>query len=195
MTRDNMTRRRWLLAGMAGALIPGAARGQVPGQRDSTVGELDYAWAAGRPREAITDWDNDPFIVELEERVKCNCGCAHSIYVCRTTDFNCGYWQALHAEIIDMVKAEMTADEIVEAYAAKYGTEFLMAPPPEGFNVMGYVLPGAVISLVGAVILWILARRHQMAPAMVEGHPATALDDLAPEDRERLEAALREIES
>ena len=34
-----------------------------------------------------------------------------------------------------------------------------MAPKPEGFNLAGYVVPGAAILAVGGIVAWIIRRR------------------------------------
>ena len=39
-------------------------------------------------------------------------------------------------------QAGKTAQEILDAFVAKYGEKALMAPKPEGFNLAGYLLPG-----------------------------------------------------
>lgn len=174
-----------------GRSTPQATEGQA--EDPGLAAPLEYPGVAGRDRERIAAYDNDPFVIELEERLKCNCGCQHSVYVCRTTDFNCGYWQALHAEIVSMVEQNMTADEIVAAYVANHGEQYLMAPPPAGFNLAGYLVPGFLIAAVGSGLLWLLARRHQVLAVAVAPEPSE-YGDLSPEDVARLEAELRAFE-
>lgn len=203
--------RRAIVCGALGALVPRALRArststaahihsapagatlQQPDPiQDPSVGQLGNPWVAGQPRNRPTDFDNDPYIIELENQLKCTCGCAHSLYACRTTDFNCGYWQALHAEVIEMVKRDMPAEEIIEAYVSKYGTEYLMAPPPEGFNLAGYLVPGVLISLVAAGMVWVLQRKSRLSEAPVEVTP-DAPEAISEEDEARLVAELEKL--
>ena len=84
-------------------------------------------------------------------------------------------------------------DDIVAAFVAKYGEQILMAPKPEGFNLAGYLVPGAVVLTAGALLAMVLLRRsrltrQQPAPAAAAGAPATAADD------DRLRRALAEVD-
>jgi cytochrome c-type biogenesis protein CcmH/NrfF len=208
-----VSRRGWLAAGL-GALVvrPRAGLAAAPGHdrehanRDPSaitrtqlsqvpqevpVPRLKSPGTAGRPRARVIAGDNDPFIIEIEHRLKCNCGCAHSLYACRTTDFNCGYWQALHAEVIAMAEQDMTAEEIIDAYVKEHGEVYLMAPVPEGFNLTGYFLPGIVIAGIAGAMVWILRRRTEVAAAG-DAAGAAALGD---QDLARLEAELRDLET
>src|SRR5512145_2996570 len=123
-------------------------------QQPDSVGRVYDPSRAGRPREVTTAADNDAAIQAIEKRLRCTCGCGLDIYTCRTTDFTCTYSPALHRELVALVEQDKTADEIVAAFVAKYGETALMAPPKQGFNWAGYLLPGIVIVLVGVVLGW-----------------------------------------
>jgi len=211
MTEHNLTRRAAIGAGLAMLVgVPGraAARGghrhqdgtggtqagpPAPAESDSLVATLGNPWAAGQNRARVSAWDNDPFIIELEGRLKCTCGCAHSIYTCRTTDFTCGFWQGLHANIIAMAEQGATAQQIVDAYVAEHGVAYLMAPPPQGFNLAAYFVPGVLITVVGGAIAMFLKRRERLSPAA----PAAGAiaPELSPELRARLERELAELDT
>jgi cytochrome c-type biogenesis protein CcmH len=173
--------------------LQGGAPQELGTQDD--VARLSNPFVAGRDRARPTEFDNDPFIIAVEERIKCNCGCAHSLYVCRTTDFNCGFWQDLHAEVISYAQQEMSAREIIDRYVARHGEQYLMAPPPEGFNLTGYLVPGAVISTIGTIITWFLVRRHRMAAVEVPGggrYPTAV--GVSAADAARLEEELQRLD-
>ncbi|HEX5385208.1 MAG TPA: cytochrome c-type biogenesis protein CcmH, partial [Gemmatimonadales bacterium] len=161
-----MNRRRFLQAGAArigaGALglsaAAGAAAGmaplerllgQQPGQEplagQGANGSLRDPDAAGRPLSATTAADNDEAIKQIEQHLHCTCGCNLDIYTCRTTDFSCSYSPELHKEVVALYDSGKTAQQIVDAFVAKYGEKVLMAPPAEGFNLAGYLVPGALI--------------------------------------------------
>lgn len=213
---DRALSRRQVLAMGLGALagLPRTARGESPGHRhevpegsrpsaqqpeaqDSAVAKLTNPWTAGRPRDRVSMYDNDPFVIAIEERIKCNCGCAHSLYQCRTTDFVCGFWQPLHAEVVSMVQQQMSAEEIVSAYVSKYGQQYLMAPPTRGFNLTGYFLPGVAMSFVAAAMLWVLKRRSAIGETVTGAAaavPSGVDSDLSDEELARLDAEMRELE-
>lgn len=73
--------------------------------------------------------------------------------VCQTQA--CVQWRALIKEKLEKGESEQ---QIVDYFVAQYGNQVLGAPPPQGFNWLAYILPGAGI-LVGASVAWLTARR------------------------------------
>lgn len=182
-------RRAFLRVG-AVAVLP--VLGGQGGQDTTAAAPLYQPDLAGRPRERVTDYQNDPFIIGIERRLRCTCGCNLDIYTCRTTDFTCTYSPELHRELVGLVEQNLSADEVIAAFVAKYGEQSLMAPPKEGFNWAGYLLPGVAITLAGSVIGWILLRRARMPVAVGDaGSPGA----LSTDEETRLRAELDKLES
>jgi cytochrome c-type biogenesis protein CcmH/NrfF len=188
VTRREAVKRSLFALVPAPLLLQGADTSQTP-----AVGRLRQPQLAGRSRRPVTDYENDPFIIGVEEKLRCTCGCNLSIYVCRTTDFACQTSPALHRDVIALVEEGKTEEEIINAFVAKYGEKALMAPPREGFNLLGYFLPGVTITSVGAFMLWILTRRVKLRAATAAEAAATSLG-LSDEDAARLEAELADLE-
>jgi cytochrome c-type biogenesis protein CcmH len=113
------------------------------------TGTLRDPSAVGRPRQPTDVKENDAELQAIEQRLACSCGCTLDIFTCRTTDFSCTYSPALHREVVALRDEGKTAREIVDAFVAKYGEKALMAPKPQGFNLWGYLLPGAAITAAG----------------------------------------------
>ena len=189
-----MTRRGLLRAALAGGLSallgPARSRGQAPARRDSSDRLYDPSMVQARSR--ATAADNDAVVKELEHRLKCTCGCNLDIYTCRTTDFTCTYSPALHQEVLALKGEGKQPDAIVAAFVAKYGEQILMAPKPEGFNLAGYLVPGALVLTCGALLATVLLRRSRvtkhLTPAATPGAPASAVDD------DRLRRALADVD-
>jgi cytochrome c-type biogenesis protein CcmH len=188
------------------ALLPlQQAQGPLAGQGE--VGTLREPGAAGRPRAPTEIADYDERIKAIEHRLACSCGCTLDIFTCRTTDFTCTYSPELHREVVELDRAGKTAQEILDAFVAKYGEKALMAPKPEGFNLWGYLLPGSAILLAGgALVAFISRRRVAVAKATAAGAPPVRSDtsvsmaetapavNATPEEMERLRRALAEVE-
>jgi cytochrome c-type biogenesis protein CcmH/NrfF len=90
-----------------------------------------------------------------------------------------------------------TAQEILDAFVAKYGEKALMAPKPRGvLNLTGYLLPGALIAAAGAALLLFIGRRKTAVARATQGGniPTSAVTSPSPEEIERLRRALAEIE-
>jgi cytochrome c-type biogenesis protein CcmH len=147
----------------------------------------------GRPRDRITDYENDPFIVGLEGRLRCTCGCNLDVYTCRTTDFTCATSPAMHRQLVEMVESGKTAQEVIDAFVAQHGEMVLMAPKKEGFNLLGYFLPGVAIASVGAWLIWALTKRRTRV-VTAEASDGVDVSGLVPEERAKLEAELQNLE-
>jgi cytochrome c-type biogenesis protein CcmH len=177
----------------------GAALGLVPvlqAPQDTAVAPLWQPDLAGRPRQRVTNYENDPFIIGVERRLRCTCGCGLDIYTCRTTDFTCSYSPELHREVVALVEQGQTADQILAAFVAKYGEKALMAPPRAGFNWAAYLLPGIAIALAGLVLGWVLVRRSRTAaPVPVVAGPPGGATGLTQDEAALLEQELARLES
>ncbi len=199
MNNPSPTGRRAFLrsAGLSVAATLGAAyaaaAAQVPGTLPGSGanGSLGDPAAAGRPQAPTTDRDNDAAVQTIEKRLRCTCGCTLDVYTCRTTDFTCTSSPQLHREVLQLRESGMDGQQIVDAFVAKYGEQALMAPKPQGFNLAGYLVPGALVTTAGLVMLWILGRRR-LVPAS-ERAPIPV--DATPEELARLRDALADGDS
>lgn len=200
-----VTRRRFIGAGLVGAVTPllglpsaAPAAAQIAVQ-DSLAGRgargtLRDPAAAGRPR-LPTDPRDDKEIQAIEQRLACTCGCTLDIFTCRTTDFTCTYSPELHREVLALRDSGKTAQEILDAFVAKYGEKALMAPRPEGFNLAGYLLPGALIAAAGAGLLLFIGRRKAVIGRAYPAEDASLSPVAAsPEELERLRRELANVE-
>jgi cytochrome c-type biogenesis protein CcmH len=124
----------------------------------------------------------------LEHRIKCQCGCTLDVFTCRTTDFSCQVSPAMHRDVMALVAGGYDAQEILDAFVNVYGERALMAPPKEGFNILGYVLPGIAVGVVGIVIAVVLHRWR--GEARVASAPAAPVQ-ATPDEWARIEAAIR----
>ena len=197
-----MHRRELLRYGAAAAvpLLPavpwqdgGAAR---PQEGQNAAPDLYDPSRVGRSRVRSTDYENDPFIIDVESRLRCTCGCNLDVYTCRTTDFTCGTSPAMHREVVRLVEQGHTDEQILETFVAQHGEMVLMAPKKEGFNLAAYFVPGAAISLVGFALVWVLSRRRAVATAPVgsAARGEAAPGELSESERRRLNDELQRLE-
>jgi cytochrome c-type biogenesis protein CcmH/NrfF len=87
----------------------------------------------------------------------------------------------------------LSAQQVLDAFVAKYGEKALMAPKPRGFNLAGYLLPGVAITTAGAALTWLISRRRAVAAA---AGPSAAAPEVQASDEElaRLQRALDEVD-
>jgi cytochrome c-type biogenesis protein CcmH len=188
-------RRVFLRMGFAAAALPLLTQAQDSLAGRGNVGTLRDPEAAGRPRQPTEARENESEVQAIEQRLACNCGCTLDVFTCRTTDFSCTYSPRLHREVLALRQTGLTAQQILDAFVAKYGEKALMAPKPEGFNLAGYLVPGAAIAAAGAVLFAVISRRRA---ALAEGSQSAAAEEPghnpSPEELERLQRALEEVE-
>ena len=180
------------------ALVAAAARTlyaqQAPAAGSGETGRLFNPDAAGRPREPTARGDADAGIQAIEQKLACHCGCTLDIFTCRTTDFTCTTSPRLHQEVVALHQGGADAEEIVDTFKAKYGEQALMAPEAKGFNLAGYLVPGIVIVLLGAMLAWVVGRRLRVATESDAVAQPVAAAPVNSEGEERLRRALSEVE-
>jgi cytochrome c-type biogenesis protein CcmH/NrfF len=204
-----MRRRRFFRSALAGAIVTAAGWDRLGGQEPlaggGAQGSLRDPSIAGRPRAPTARGDSDAPIKRIEQQLKCTCGCNLDIFTCRTTDFTCTYSPELHKEVVALYDDGKTAQQIIDAFVAKYGEKTLMAPKPEGFNLWGYLLPGVAITLGSVLLAFVIGRRERRhslalvaagrsADAPAQDRAATGADTATPAELDQLRQALSEVD-
>jgi cytochrome c-type biogenesis protein CcmH len=79
-------------------------------------------------------------------------------------------------ELEAMIDSGQTEEQIIAAWAEKYGYTVLSSPPASGFNMLAYILPFAAL-LFGALIAVYVARTWKSTVATPHGPPIDSGDD------------------
>lgn len=196
--------RRALVARIAGAVaaagpLAALAAAQEPLAGQGDAGRLRDPSVAGRSRSVTIAADNDATIQQIERQLKCTCGCNLDIFTCRTTDFTCQFSPALHKDVMSLRAEGKSPEEVITAFVSKHGEQILMAPPPKGFNLAGYLVPGIAILATGAAISAVIMRRRMLAriegptDRLPDGSTDRPSDSPTDTDLKRLENALTEV--
>ena len=194
-----LSRRSFFRDAMGAAIAGvGAQASVLPQGQDSlagrgAMGTLRDPGSVGRTQRPTLPGENSAEIQAIEKRLACNCGCTLDVFTCRTTDFSCTYSPALHREVLALRASGKTAQEILDAFVAKYGEKALMAPELHGFNLAGYFLPAAAIAAAAAGLLFFIGRR-KLAVAGAPPPRQSELPQATPDELERLQRALGELE-
>lgn len=139
--------------------------------------------AGGHYHEGLT---GDQWLV-VERNVKCQCGCGLDVHSCQfqmQCEVSPGWSQRIRRDL----EAGMSTEAIEASFVADFGGQVLMAPPAEGFNLLGYLLPGAAIfaaaGLIGAVARGGAKNRERLAPVA----------EVSDEDEQRLRAEWQKLD-
>jgi len=203
--RDSATRRDFLRASslvLAGAVVAprlhAQAAASAQGAANVVMPQSDYK-PVSLPKKTgakplVTNLERDA----LERGLKCACPCKLDVFICRTTDFQCGISPAMHSDVVRLVEGGYSADEIVAAFTTVYGERVLMAPAKEGFNLAGYMVPFVTMGIGGTMLVALLRRWKRetdaVAPAVVTKSVLPiggAMPAATDEELRLLEAAVR----
>lgn len=150
------------------------------------------AWSVTAPANAQTpvqapaaiDPFTDPRVKEIESHLRCSCGCNLDIWTCQRQMY-CEISPAMSARVRQRLAESASPEAILAEFVAERGETVLMAPPKEGFNWVGYLLPFVAIGAAGIVVAGLIRRRSRMAP-----EPEGSAGDVSAEQLARLEAEL-----
>ncbi|MDA0313136.1 MAG: cytochrome c-type biogenesis protein CcmH [Gemmatimonadetes bacterium] len=122
----------------------------------------------------------------LESALKCDCGCGLDVHTCQFT-MQCATSPGWSKRIRDSLAEGGSVDAIQAGFVTDFGTTVLMAPAPEGFNLVGYLLPGIAI-LTAGMLVGLVTRRGSNGSLLV---PVDAPTD---DQTARLRAAMRKLD-
>jgi cytochrome c-type biogenesis protein CcmH len=74
----------------------------------------------------------------------------------------CHFSKPRRQEIAAMQSEGKSDDQVVQAMVGQFGKQALVAPPAEGFNLLAWIMPFAMIGFGLVCIVWIM--RHYMRP-------------------------------
>ena len=124
----------------------------------------------------------------LNHKLMCQCGCAQLLGEC--DHVGCPSRDKELGELSADVASGLTDQQVLDAFAAKYGAIVLAAPTTKGFDLVAWVAPFAVFgaALLGTILLirrWGGLGGERAARAAATGEPGI-LDPAEQERRERI---------
>lgn len=105
------------------------------------------------------------------------------------------YAETLRVSVRTRLAAGESPDSIVESLVAAFGEGVRGAPRASGFGLALWLLPGLALA-AGAIGLtwWLRTRGVRVEPLPAENGAGTNVPSATPEERARLEAALRQYQ-
>jgi cytochrome c-type biogenesis protein CcmH/NrfF len=125
-------------------------------------------------------------LMVLESAIKCQCSCGLDVHSCQF-QMQCGESPVWSVRMRQSLEAGESVEAIKAGFVADFGTQVLMMPPAEGFNLLGYFLPAVAILSAGMLVGLIARGNATRAAVAVSGQ-------LSDEDEERLRAAMEKLD-
>jgi cytochrome c-type biogenesis protein CcmH/NrfF len=124
----------------------------------------------------------------IEKNLKCDCGCNLDVHSCQF-QMQCGTSPVWSARVLSELQEGRTVEAIEAGFVADFGPQVLVAPPAEGFNLVGYLLPA--LAIVTAGMLMGLVIRGGARGTTVEVVPAR---EVSSDEEERIRRAMRKLD-
>ena len=124
-------------------------------------------------------------LLAIESALKCDCGCGLDVHSCQF-QMQCGTSPVWSIRIRESLEAGQTPEAIEASFVSEFGPTVLMAPPAEGFNLLGYLLPSFAIITAGMMI-----------GLLIRGGPtreAVATVAITDDEEEKLREAMRKLD-
>lgn len=161
-------------------------------QQDSEAG-LNALIVVGEPAGTPLSGDElDRLTQEVASRMRCP--------VCQglsVADSPADAAVAMKAEVRSLLAAGYTPAQTIRYFETSYGEFIRLEPKPEGFNLVVWIAPAAVLLIGAAIVAW---RLRRPAPAAVVADAGPAAPDEDPDlaayrERVRRETAAQETQS
>jgi cytochrome c-type biogenesis protein CcmH/NrfF len=110
---------------------------------------------------------------DIGNEVYCLCGCVTTLNHCPHE--NCPVKAEMHKIISTDLAEGKTEPAILQDLVNRYGEKVLAAPPPHGFNLAAWILPGLGL-LLGLLVAIAIVRRW-LRPAFEAAASASPVDD------------------
>ncbi len=135
---------------------------------------------------ALLGTSSDARFNNLGHRLMCPCGCSQVLLECNHV--GCAYSETMRKELVAAIASGGSDDSILQQFADKYGNTVLAAPTKKGFDMVAWIMPGAVL-LGGIWLTAILVRKwkYRVAPAVESNATAAQLDTFRVRARQETE--------
>ena len=137
--------------------------------------------AVSKPQNA-GDAQFESQLKELLTTVYCYCGCEReTIEACV-----CGTAEWIEEDFRNRLLAGQTVEQIRTTYLDTHGPQFYAVMPPEGINLIAYIMPVVILALIGGVAFAVLRKLKQQ--------PATTTDGGGVSKQQVTDTTLKQVE-
>ncbi len=143
------------------------------------------ALAAGRSPSQI-----DEIQKNIGDKVYCMCGCATALRHC--PDLHCPVKAKMDQIIRTDLEQGKSESVVLQDLVDHYGEKVLAAPPPQGFNLTAWVLPGVGL-LIGLFLAILIVRRWRRPVLQAVGPAGSAAPPVDDNVRSAVEEEMKKF--
>ncbi|HUM05769.1 MAG TPA: cytochrome c-type biogenesis protein CcmH [Terriglobales bacterium] len=133
--------------------------------------------------------DDDARFKKLGHHLMCTCGCGQILLECNHV--GCQSSDKMIRQLSAALDRGDNDDLILQGFVQEYGPTVVAAPTTTGFNRVAWVMPGLVLILGMAFVVYVVhAWKNKPSPQLADGitiPPAGELDDFKRKAREETE--------
>jgi cytochrome c-type biogenesis protein CcmH len=111
-------------------------------------------------------------IIQVSNNLVCMCGCHQLLGICNM--LSCPTRSSMQEEVGKMLDEGRTQEQILPAFADKYGLRVLAAPPASGFNLSAWIMPFLALAAGIVAVLYVARQWKARWPAPSEAQPAAS---------------------
>lgn len=127
---------------------------------------------------------------EVADRVSCQCGCSYTVGSCNM--LNCHFRDPILQEITSGLEEGRPEEAVLEEVYEKYGPETRVQPRDDGFGMVGWIAPFAL--LVAGLAAVVLIVRRWRARTVARSRASSVPDEVVDRYRSQIEEGLEDFE-
>ena len=127
---------------------------------------------------------------EVADRVSCQCGCSYTVGSCNM--LNCHFRDPILQEITAGLEEGRPEEAVLEEVYEKYGPETRVQPRDDGFGMVGWVAPFAL--LAAGLLAVVLVVRRWRAQTKARSRASSVPDEVMDRYRSQIEEDLEDLE-
>jgi cytochrome c-type biogenesis protein CcmH len=127
-------------------------------------------------------------MIDIAKKLNCPVCQGYNLYDCPTE-----LCEQLRQQISDRLARGETEQQIVQHFVDQYGEQALNAPPPTGFNLLGWTMPAVGFALGVVVFVVVLRSLVRRRATVATSAPVEPIEALPSDYVERLERELKKF--
>ncbi|MFW7380954.1 MAG: cytochrome c-type biogenesis protein [Oligoflexus sp.] len=137
-----------------------------------------FALQVGMPRLFAEEEIDEAFFYSVAQELRCPTCTGLSVL-----DSNASFSEQIKAQVRQQIQEGKNKQEILDFFVERYGLWILREPPKEGFNLLAWLLPTAIL-IFGPILIWFFVWRKRV---QIESFGVRSVDSIVTEMNQQLD--------